>query len=490
MTKAEDSAPVRPGDVIGGKYRIERVLGAGGMGVVVAARHVQLGQLVAVKFLLPEAARRPEIAGRFLREAHAAVRLRSEHVARVFDVGTTDPPAGSGGEGAPYLVMEYLEGSDLAAAVERGPLPIADAVGHVIQACDALQEAHGAGIVHRDIKPANLFLTRRPNGTALIKLLDFGISKMEAGEGEGRLTATSTVMGSPYYMSPEQLHAARNAEPRSDIWALGAVLYELLTGRTAFSGESLAEICTRVLATQPTPLRALRPEVPPGLEAVVLRCMEKQIDRRFGSVAELAAALGPFTAGPQAAPSAQGTPHALAPPVTHPGALGFAQGGSTAGPMTPHPGPPPMIPAGARPHGSTTMPTTTSAVWGPKAPEPAGQSKAGVVVALGVGLACAAALGVFLLVRTGGSRAPASDPPAPETAIAQPASAAPSSPAPPAPPAATAAPAPPPSSEPVAPAPAASAEVDAGVKPTGATPPRPRAAPRKRPRDDHESVRQ
>ena len=209
---------IEPGQILAGKFQIERVLGRGGMGVVVAAQHLQLGQLVALKFLLPEALRNPEVTERFLREARAAVRLKSEHVGRVIDVGTLD-------DGAPYLVMEYLEGQDLDSfREEHERLPVAQVVSFVLQASEAIAEAHSIGIIHRDLKPANLFLTVRADGSPTVKVLDFGIAKATEGSEDFSLTKTATVMGSPAYMSPEQLRSARDVDARSDIWAIGVIL--------------------------------------------------------------------------------------------------------------------------------------------------------------------------------------------------------------------------------------------------------------------------
>ncbi|HVJ20233.1 MAG TPA: serine/threonine-protein kinase, partial [Polyangiaceae bacterium] len=219
---AAETAPVREGDLLAGKYRVERVIGVGGMGVVVAARHLHLDVRVALKFLLPSLKQDGEIVARFLREGQAAARIKSEHVGRIMDVGSFD-------DGSPYLVMEYLEGRDLAAELaSRGRLSVAEAVAHVLQALEALAEAHQSGIVHRDLKPSNLFLTRRADGSALIKVLDFGISKAAFGEGgEAVLTRSQGIMGSPQYMSPEQIRSAKRVDQRSDIWSTGVILHEL-----------------------------------------------------------------------------------------------------------------------------------------------------------------------------------------------------------------------------------------------------------------------
>ena len=275
------------GDVLAGKYRVERVLGRGGMGVVVAATHLHLDQRVAIKFLLPDALSHADVVSRFAREAKAASKVTSEHVAKVIDVGTLD-------SGAPYMVMEYLEGHDLAAEVEaKGRLPVEEAVTHVLQALEALAEAHKAGIVHRDLKPANLFLANRPDKTSIIKVLDFGISKLpQAG---GAVTHTAAIMGSPLYMSPEQLVSSKSVDARSDVWSIGVVLYELLSGAPPYRADSMPEIVALILQAPLAPLREARPDVPEALAAVVARCLEKQPVARYANVAELARALAPFT---------------------------------------------------------------------------------------------------------------------------------------------------------------------------------------------------
>jgi eukaryotic-like serine/threonine-protein kinase len=290
------SNEVHEGQILAGKFRIERVLGQGGMGVVVAATHLQLDERVALKFLLPDALSNPEAVERFAREARAAVKIKSEHVARVSDVGTLE-------SGSPYMVMEYLEGQDLAGFVHAsGAMAVPAAIEFVLQACEAIGEAHALGIVHRDLKPANLFVTRRVDGSPCIKVLDFGISKLTAPGGAADLgmTKTSSVMGSPLYMSPEQMSSTRNVDMRTDIWALGVILYEILTGRVPFEAETMPQLCGMILQDPPRPLRDLRPDLPDVLQAVIFRCLEKSRDRRFANVADLAAALAPF-----GAPSAQ-----------------------------------------------------------------------------------------------------------------------------------------------------------------------------------------
>lgn len=284
------AAPVSPGDTLAGKYRVDRVLGEGGMGVVVAATDIQLERRVAIKFLLPEYSQHHEAAQRFLREARAAVKMHGEHVARVIDVGTMEG-------GAPYMVMEYLEGRDLARVLEDdGKLPVEDAVAHVLEACDAIAEAHSVGIVHRDLKPANLFLAKLPDGSSKIKVLDFGISKaMVTTTGmDPSLTRTSSMMGSPLYMSPEQMKSAKNVDPRTDVWALGVILYELIHGEPPFYAESIPELSAKVLLEEPVSIRSRRTDVPEGVDAAVKRALAKDPAQRFQTVAELAVALAPF----------------------------------------------------------------------------------------------------------------------------------------------------------------------------------------------------
>jgi serine/threonine-protein kinase len=280
--------PVQPGEVLLGKYRVDRVLGAGGIGIIVAAHHLQLDERVAIKFLLPEALQSPDVVARFAQEARAAVKIKSEHVVRVIDVGTL--PTGS-----PYMVMEYLEGADLSAVLsKRGPMPVEEVVGLVLQACEALAEAHAIGIVHRDLKPANLFAIARADGSASVKVLDFGISKVTTPGSDMGMTKTSAIVGSPLYMSPEQMRSAKTVDARTDIWSLGAILFELLTGQPPFTGESLPELCVNIMNSPPASIQAMRPDLPPRLEAVILRCLEKDRQNRYGNVGELAVALAEF----------------------------------------------------------------------------------------------------------------------------------------------------------------------------------------------------
>jgi len=279
--------PVSEGEILADKYRVDKVIGVGGMGVVVAATHVELDQKVALKFLLPHAAASPSHVERFLREGKAAVRLRSEHVARVLDVGRM-------ADGVPYIVMEYLEGRDLSGTVkERGALPIEEAVGYVLQTCDAVAEAHSAKIVHRDLKPDNLFVTARNDGNPLVKVLDFGISKT-LDTTAASLTQTDSMVGSPAYMSPEQMRSSKNVDERSDIWSLGVILFELLTGRLPYIAESLPALAFKLAEEAPPSPKQFRPDLPDGLEKVVMKCLERDREKRMPDVGQLALALEPY----------------------------------------------------------------------------------------------------------------------------------------------------------------------------------------------------
>jgi serine/threonine-protein kinase len=283
------SSPVAPGTVLAEKYRIDSVLGEGGMGVVVAATDTRLDRQVAIKFLLPEYAQHAEAAQRFMREARAAVKIQSEYTARVLDVGSLDT-------GSPYMVMQYLKGCDLAQKIKAdGPLPVEDAALYIIQASEAIAEAHSYGIVHRDLKPANLFLAKQPDGSLKIKVLDFGISKVADREGvDASLTRTSSMMGSPLYMSPEQMRSTRSVDSRTDIWSLGVIFYELVTGRLPFIADSVPELSAKVLLEEPVPLSQECPHLPLELELIVHRALSKTVAERYPSIAEFVVELLPY----------------------------------------------------------------------------------------------------------------------------------------------------------------------------------------------------
>lgn len=290
------SAPsaLQPGAMIGQKYRVDGLLGWGGMGVVLRATHLELDAPVAIKVVREELAQREEVVSRLLFEARAAAKLRGRHIVRVSDVARLE-------SGAPYIVMELLEGADLATILQdRGALPVYEAVDYVIQACEGLAEAHALGIVHRDLKPENLFIAATPEG-GILKILDFGISKAVEGSlsctPRATLTSAGNAVGSPYYMSPEQMRASRSVDARADIWSLGAILFELLTGRCPFDGDSIPSVCAKVLGDEPTPLRKLASDVPAELALIVDLCLRKDAAERFQSVDELATALCAFVEG-------------------------------------------------------------------------------------------------------------------------------------------------------------------------------------------------
>ena len=276
-----------PGTILLGKYQIEGLIGTGGMGHVVRAQHLYLHQPVAIKLLLPEMAESASTVQRFLREAQATVKLRSEHIARVMDVGTTET-------GIPFMVMEFLDGNDLNQILRHhGPQAPAIVVDLMLQACEGIAEAHALSIIHRDIKPSNFFITRRPDGSMLLKILDFGISKTPVGYDE--LTGTQTVIGTPAYMPPEQMKSGRAADPRSDIWSIGVVMYQLVSGRPPFAGESYAELVLKVGLEPPAPMPV---PLPAGLGDIILRCLEKDPAQRHQNVGELARMLAPYATDP------------------------------------------------------------------------------------------------------------------------------------------------------------------------------------------------
>lgn len=289
------------GGVVADRYRIVRSMATGGMGEVYEAEHDELRVRVALKVLQREQAAIPEAVERFLREARAAASLGSEHVAKVFDVGRT-------ADGAPYLAMELLEGDDLERVLEkRGPLPVHEAVTYIVEALQALVEAHARGIVHRDLKPSNLFLARSGDRTK-VKILDFGISKLEQGleAPQVSLTSTRSMLGSPGYMSPEQVRSSKNVDARTDIWSIGVILYELLSGSQAFVGETLGDVFAKIREEPLPSIRTVRADVPHALEQILARCLERDRMLRYASAAELLEALRPY-ASPSGAEAARTT---------------------------------------------------------------------------------------------------------------------------------------------------------------------------------------
>jgi serine/threonine protein kinase len=276
------------GRIIDGKYVVERKLGSGGLGVVVVARHRELGQRVAIKYLREQARTIASVVDRFRREAHIAAQIQSEHVVRVQDVGEV--------AGEPFIVMEYLEGRDLGHVIGEGGITTAHAVDYVLQACEGLAEIHGIGIVHRDLKPENLFVVQDGAKAPIVKIIDFGISKVTPNQGNAwaHVTCDEERFGTPLYMSPEQLGLGDGVDCRTDIWALGVVLFELIAGDFPFHGEDVQHLFASILTTAPSRPSATVAGIPPGLEAAILKCLEKDASRRFQNVAELAETLAPF----------------------------------------------------------------------------------------------------------------------------------------------------------------------------------------------------
>jgi serine/threonine-protein kinase len=339
----QQEAPVNPGDVLAGKYRVDKVLGAGAMGIVVAAMDLALDRKVAIKMMKPRGSVRREKEERFLREARVVAKLRSEHVVKVLDFGAF-------GE-APFIVMEYLEGGDLAALLEeRGVLPIEEAVRLALQACDAIAEAHAAGVVHRDIKPANLFVTTGTDGAPKIKVVDFGIAKDD--KSLMSLTGTAEVLGSPLYMSPEAMRGTKDVDGQTDVWALACCLYEMLAGTSPFVRDSLEMLILAIGNTPPLPLAQYRPDVPPGLAKAIEHALEKDRRLRTASVAALAAEIAPY-----------GPPHLVL-------RAGIAPGAGVA------PAPPAVTPAEVTAPSSASSPAVTSAPSTLQAELPSGATNA------------------------------------------------------------------------------------------------------------------
>jgi serine/threonine-protein kinase len=318
------------GTVIDGKYRVDQVLGRGAMGVVVSATHLRLNERVAVKFLHTRSAQNgakgaDDFQSRFEREARVSARLRNEHITRVVDAGVWR-------ERVPYMVMEYLHGTDLREILKKSaPLPIELALDYAVQVCEGIAEAHANGVVHRDLKPPNLFITRRPDGSDLVKILDFGISKWTTRDAEVTdLTETGVVLGSPKYMAPEQLFGAANVDARADVWSIGAIVYEMLAGRAAFDFTTFSRICAELSTDRmPPSLTEDRPEIPKALDAAVMRCFVRSPAARHQDVSDLAGALLDAVEAPLAA----STRHRIAStlgrrdgPESHPGVGGPLSG--------------------------------------------------------------------------------------------------------------------------------------------------------------------
>lgn len=410
-----------PGGIVGGKYRVERILGEGGMGIVVAATHLQLGQTVALKCMRPEVVS-PSYTKRFMREARASVKLKSQHAARVLDVGAFE-------DGTPYIVMEHLEGRDLSDLLKiRGRLPVPEAVEYILQACEAIGEAHSYGIVHRDIKPANLFLAEGPGGAPTIKVLDFGVSKFldieaqaddtnpggKARAGSRRppartndsvVTRATDLLGSPSYMAPEQVLNASAADTRSDIWSLGVILFKLVCGRGPFTAESLGELVQQVMKHRIPTVAEILPECPPGFSEVVARCLERDRLKRYTDIPELARALAPYA------------PHATAPSLERAAILGPSFSYTPAPPVAiSHApiAPTPLGVAGAQLRLSTPGQFYPTGAQGAPRPAPAGPvAQEPPRYGLAIVAAVAAVLAFFMAAYIAGRSAPQPHPVAP-----------------------------------------------------------------------------
>ncbi len=377
MGEGFDVTDIPPGTVLMDKYRVVRTIGRGGRGGGSAADHLTLHARVAIKFLVPNLVSNEQIVKRFINEARAATRIRSDHVANVIDVGTMHQE-GMPEEGLPYMVMEYLEGQDLGEWVQQGKkFPVEEAIHCIAQASEALAQAHKVGIIHRDIKPANLFQAELGEGRTRIKVLDFGISKImdEETHGDMGLTKTTTVLGSGLYMSPEQMRSAKKVDFRTDIYSLGVCLYELLSGTQPFTAETFSELCVKVNIDPPTPLREHRPDISEELAEVIARAYARNPDDRFQTVQELVAALAPFIAGAasEAIRNVQGVTATERPPYMS------------------VPPPPPVALAG-----------TAAALTASAHPTPRKPMSMGVVVTLAAAsLVAISAAGVFMLRSTG-----------------------------------------------------------------------------------------
>ena len=410
------SSPVNVGDILAGKYQVERVLGVGGMGVVVAAKHLALGDRVAIKFLLPAALARNDVVDRFFKEGRAANRLKGEHIARVHDVGRLET-------GAPFLIMEFLDGRDLGAILkEKGPFSVETAVDYILQACEALAEAHSINIIHRDLKPSNLFLIKRIDGTPSIKLIDFGISKVPDVSAEGaagEATATAVMMGSPLYMAPEQMASARDVDGRADIWSLGIILHTMLTGAPPFRAPSVMQVYELIVQGAP-PIRKTRPEVPAGIEAAILRCLQKDRRQRFADVGELAEAIAEF-APPEARFTVDRIKRILAsrstiesPPTSNDAPVQVV--GITPAPVSPPKdesalgGKPPSTPSNpdaSAPTGSSEVDGLgTGGPWDQKTHPPMRRTPPALLIAAGVAVLIGGPVAFFALRSNGGAGAP------------------------------------------------------------------------------------
>jgi serine/threonine protein kinase len=288
ITPRVGARDLREGVLVSGKYRIEKLIARGGMGLVYRASQPMIARRVALKVVRPELLSHPDAAEKLINEACVLGQFQNDHVCRILDAGRLE-------DGAPYLVLEYLDGTDLRVLLNReNRIEPRRAVDWMMDLLEALAEAHALGIVHRDVKPENLVLAQTPSGES-VKLLDFGIcfARHVPGADERRLSEGNSV-GSPHYMAPEQISSPDSSDHRIDIWSVGVVLFELLSGEPPFEGDNAMSICAQVLAREPVALTQLVPSLPAGLAQVVARCLSKEPDQRHADVLELAEALAPY----------------------------------------------------------------------------------------------------------------------------------------------------------------------------------------------------
>jgi serine/threonine protein kinase len=392
---------VAPQGLVAGKYRLTTLIGRGGMGSVWEGTHATLGTHVAVKFIESEYAESPEARNRFENEARAAARLRSKHVVEVYDHGVTD-------DGRPFIVMEYLRGEPLDKRLDRvGRLPARETARIVMQVCRALAKAHAAGIVHRDLKPENVFLVwDEEDGADVVKVVDFGIAKFTDNQlGNSSATRTGSVLGTPYYMSPEQARGLRSVDHRSDLWSVGVIAYRCIVGALPFEGEAVGDLLVK-LCTAPLPVPSqLALDVPPGFDAWFSKALSREPEGRFSSASELAEALGAVCGVPvRGAYSTADIPmHSFASgPGATPTPGFFPPSGSytppAVRPVTPYPAPDRTGPNAAHPGASSasTLQMATGAPTTQTPPPSASRSTSAIiaavaaaVVVLGIGIGVA-----------------------------------------------------------------------------------------------------
>ncbi|MGZ5970430.1 MAG: protein kinase domain-containing protein [Polyangiales bacterium] len=382
----------QPGEIVEGKYRIDRMLGEGAMGGVFAATHTIRRASVALKFMSEQASAMPEAVDRFMNEAVSASQIESDHVVKIFDVGRWGQ--------LPYLVMEFLEGHDLAHEVEsqvraRAQIPVARAVHFTLQILRAMQVAHHRGIVHRDLKPANAFVVTKDGEPDFVKVLDFGISKLSE-PGAVHLTKTTVSMGTPLYMAPEQAKSARDADSRSDVYSVAAILYELLTGRPPHEADNYNLLLFKLFQEEPPNLLTLRNDLPPGFAEVVHKGLSKDPATRIQSATEFGALLAPFADTRSSALLAR---------------MLARTGGERMSLLQPSTMSMPTPAPKAEPAATITAAAQTSTTFGPRAsspPPPPKASKVPTIVGVAA-LVAALGIGAFVVIK---GREPAKDPPA------------------------------------------------------------------------------